>query len=72
MNKAFASDSKIPTKEIEYIITKGDTLWSIAEKYKSENQDPRDYIYKIEKLNNMSSAAIFEGQTIKILVMEGE
>lgn len=72
MNNTFASNETVETKEIEYVVCKGDTLWKIAERYKLENQDPRDYIYKIEKLNNMDSATIYEGQTIKILLMEGK
>ena len=72
MSNTFASNEKVETKEIEYVVCKGDTLWKIAERYKLENQDPREYIYEVEKLNNMTSATIYEGQTIKILLMEGK
>ena len=72
MSNTFASNEKVETKEIEYVVCKGDTLWKIAERYKLENQDPREYIYEVKKLNNMASATIYEGQTIKILLMEGK
>ncbi len=51
-------------------ISENETLWSIAEEYKKPNQDIRDYIYEIRKLNNMESAAIYEGQELTIIVYE--
>lgn len=66
ISKAIASNEAEIT-EITYTVSKGETLWSIAKKYKQNNQDVRDYIYKIEKLNNMDSATIYEGQTVKII-----
>lgn len=72
INSVLASNEAVETKEIEYAVCKGDTLWKIAEKYKLENQDPREYIYEVKKLNNMTSASIYEGQIIKILLVEGK
>ncbi|MDA8234157.1 MAG: LysM peptidoglycan-binding domain-containing protein [Clostridia bacterium] len=43
----------------------GDTLWSIATKYKSED-DPRAIIYNIKKINHLDQSAIYPGQTLKI------
>ena len=54
-----------------YVISKGETLWSIAEEYKQEGQDTRDYIYQIKKLNSIGST-VYENQTIKIIVWEEE
>lgn len=70
INSVLASNEAVETKKSEYVVCKGDTLWKIAEKYKLENQDPREYIYEVEKLNNMTSATIYEGQIIKILLVE--
>lgn len=70
INSVLASNEAVETKESEYVVCKGDTLWKIAEKYKLENQDPREYIYEVKKLNNMTSASIYEGQIIKILLVE--
>lgn len=72
INSVLASNEAVETKKIEYAVCKGDTLWKIAEKYKLENQDPREYIYEVKKLNNMTSASIYEGQIIKILLVEGK
>ena len=52
---------------ISYTVCKGDTLWNIAQEYKAENKDIRQYIYEIEKLNNMTNSNIYEGQTLKII-----
>lgn len=72
INSVLASNETVETKEIEYVVCKGDTLWKIADKYKLDNQNPREYIYEVKKLNNMTSASIYEGQIIKILLVEGK
>ena len=51
-------------------ISEDETLWSIAEEYKKTNQDIREYIYEIKKLNNMESATIYEGQELTIIIYE--
>ena len=51
---------------ISYTVCKGDTLWTIAQDYKAENEDPRQYIYDIKKLNNMDNSNIYEGQILQI------
>lgn len=52
---------------ISYTVSNGETLWSIAEEYKAENEDPRQYIYDIKKLNNMDNSNIYEGQILQII-----
>ena len=54
-------------KIISYTVSNGETLWSIAEEYKAENEDPRQYIYDIKKLNNMDNSNIYEGQILQII-----
>ena len=51
---------------IDYTISKGETLWSIAGEYKEKNEDIRQYIYDIKKLNNMTDSTVYPGQVIKI------
>ena len=52
-------------------ITKGETLWSIAEKEVKENayykdQDLRKVIYDIQNVNNLKNKNIYEGLEIVI------
>lgn len=60
--------SKYNIETIDYIVSKNETLWSIAEQYKMPNQDVRDYIDQIKELNNMKTATIYEGQAITIII----
>ena len=52
---------------ISYTVSKDDTLWTIAQEYKADNKDIRQYIYELKKLNNMANSNIYEGQTLKII-----
>lgn len=54
------------TEITSYTVGKDETFWSIAEEYKAENEDSRQYIYNIKKLNNMNTSNIYEGQILKI------
>ena len=44
----------------------GDTLWSIADDYVSDDIDIRDYIYEVRKLNNMDSYDVYAGDIITV------
>lgn len=46
-------------------VEKGDTLWSIAQKYGS-GKDVRKYIHEIKKINHMQTSDIFQGDTILV------
>lgn len=45
---------------VEYLVQKGDTLWSIAEKT-GFNVDIREIVYRIKVLNNLDSSTIYPG-----------
>ncbi len=47
-------------------IHSGDTLWNIAEQYNERNQDLRKFIHQIMKENDMETAMIYPGESIKI------
>ncbi len=49
-------------------ITKGDTLWTIAEKYNTEFDDVREYVEVLKEFNNMSGDNIRSGDKIIIPV----
>lgn len=49
-------------------ICQGDTLWSIAEKYKPNNIYMPEYIYDIKELNNMDNSNIHIGDTILVYI----
>lgn len=65
-----ATHPKYNEKIIDYTVSSKERLWDIAEQYKKENQDIREYIYEITKLNNMDSATIYPGQVLKIIIYE--
>ncbi len=64
--RAMAASMTVET----YTIAPGDTLWRIAKKRVGQGKDPREMIYDIEKLNNITPD-IIPGQKIKI-PMEGK
>ena len=47
-----------------YYVLKGDDLWGVAEKYKEENEDTRDYIWKIKQVNELENSKINPGEKI--------
>ncbi len=49
-----------------HAVTYGDTLWSIAEEYKDENDSIREFIYEIKKINNMRTSEIKPGDLLII------
>ena len=50
-----------------YTVNKGDTLWTIAQEYKADNKDRRQYIYELKKINNITNSNIYDGKTLKII-----
>lgn len=50
----------------EVVVHRKDTLWTIAEEVTPPGQDVRNTIYKIRKINNLSSAVLHPGQRLLI------
>jgi nucleoid-associated protein YgaU len=48
------------------VVSRGDSLWNIASKYKNENEDTRRFINKIQEINFLNTSELIEGQEIKI------
>lgn len=47
-------------------ITYGDTLWSIAEVYMPTDNDIRESVYELCKINDISASELYAGMTIKV------
>lgn len=56
-------NNAIPAPGITIVVLPGDTLWSIATQQAPKNMDVREYIWQIEKLNNIS-ASLQPGQRL--------
>lgn len=44
----------------------GDTLWSIANEYKSEKQSTGEFVYEIKKINSLVNSSIAVGDVLVI------
>ena len=64
LNKCVAHKS---IKTENYMVSAGDTLWSISCEYKKSGQDVRSYLYELRKLNELNDCIIYPGQVIKII-----
>jgi LysM repeat protein len=48
---------------LTHVVAPGETLWSLAER-DAGRQDPRNYIYDLEKLNNLGPGPIYPGERL--------
>jgi len=48
---------------LTHVVAPGETLWSLAERH-AGRQDPRDYIYDLERLNNLGPRPIYPGERL--------
>lgn len=53
-------------------IEKGDSLWSIAEEYRTSDVSTKAYIDELIELNNLTSNTIHEGQHLVITYYDTE
>ena len=53
-----------PIRYTNFVVHKGDTLWSIAEQYVPQKMDIREYIIEIEKVNPIDNSFLAEGREI--------
>ena len=51
---------------MDYEITAGDTLWTIAETYMTDASDIREAVYELCQLNEISAGELYVGMTIQI------
>ena len=48
---------------LTHVVAPGETLWSLAER-EAGRQDPRNYMYDLEKLNNLGPRPIYPGERL--------
>lgn len=67
--KSSASDQNALAKKYytSILIQDGDSLWSIAEQYRSEEYSSlQDYIHEVVEINGLTSETIYSGQYLTI------
>ena len=64
----FDARASQPQKYINVEVHSGDTLWAIAKTYGNTNQDIRNTIYDICKLNEVSASTLQPGMVLLIPV----
>lgn len=65
------NDANAAAVETEYITASvgyGDTLWDIANRYKSDGVDTRHAVYIIKSANDLKSSNLTEGMELQIPV----
>jgi LysM repeat protein len=60
-NTVFAATVDMPK---EVTVVTGDTLWGIAKVHAPKNQDIREYIYQIQKINGLKTSVLHNGQKL--------
>ncbi|WP_051280206.1 cell division suppressor protein YneA [Anaerovorax odorimutans] len=61
-----SSENFSKTNYTEIQIQSGDTLWEIASKFNSTQDDLRKVVFEICKINNITANNIYPGQTVII------
>jgi LysM repeat protein len=62
------TSANTPTTYITLIVEEGDSLWEIAQRYKNDNIDIRQYISIIRKHNQKQEALLQPGEVLEIPV----
>lgn len=65
-SKALSPSSASKVSYSKITVCSGDTLWTIASENIRNNDDIREFVYNIKKINNLNSAIINPGQELLI------
>jgi len=60
------SEASRPVATVEYRVTAGDSLWSIAETLTTDGADVRDSIDVIRRLNDLATSSLDTGQVLVV------
>lgn len=55
-----------PTEYAQYTVSAGDTIWDIANGHCDNSMDIREFIYRIEEINDTKGGLIHEGDVLSI------
>lgn len=66
LDNNYARGEKETIPYITVLIKEGETLWSLAKKYKPKKVDIRQYIKEIREFNSLESANIISGDYIQM------
>lgn len=69
LNFIIGSDESTALVKTEYTkveVVSGDTLWNIASKYKDNDTDPRDAVYRISRINDVTAEDLIPGMVLMI------
>ncbi len=64
--QAFAQDASAPSGSDTYVVTQGETLWSIAQSITPASRDVRDTVETVKSMNLLDSADIRPGDQLLI------
>lgn len=54
-----------PAPRVVHVVAPGETLWGLAEHY-APKEDPRRYIYDLDRINKLGDGAIFPGEKLTL------
>lgn len=63
-------DSKEKVDLVKVTVSRGDTIWSIANEFKTAGVDIRELVFYIKQVNQLTTAQIYPGQVILIPLMD--
>lgn len=64
--QAFAQDGSAPAASDTYVVSEGDTLWSIAASITPSSRDLRDTVETVKSMNLLDSANIQAGDQLLV------
>ena len=67
-NNVSKSIKRAKAEYINHVVSTGETLWGIADKYSDDSIDTRDVIQDIKKINNLDDATIYCGDNLLVPV----
>lgn len=64
----FSTAASKPTEVCteEFVVSKGDTLWDIADLYTTSEDDIRYTIYRIKEINNLDTSELQPGDVLVV------